>query len=158
MSHTDVLTTLDCGKMFVLSSSQLAKLLRMSCTEDGDRSGWGDALDVGTGDGDNIARWFDLFSSISCTEVNRKMCEKLRKNRKITQVWETDSLATIPTTFDVITICNVLDRCDTPASLLRDAYTHLRDSRSRVVVTVPLPLSPSVEAGWGVWRQPKESL
>ena len=54
--------------------------------------------------------------------------------------------------FDVVTLFNVLDRCDQPVSLLRSLRARLRDGRSRLVLAVPLPLRPAVESGSEVCR------
>ncbi|ROT65039.1 Methyltransferase-like protein 9 [Penaeus vannamei] len=48
--------------------------------------------------------------------------------------------------YDVITCLNLLDRCDTPKTLLKDIYRKLRPDGTLVVALV-LPFSPYVEYG-----------
>lgn len=50
------------------------------------------------------------------------------------------------TEYDVITCLNLLDRCDTPKTLLKDIYRKLRPDGTLVVALV-LPFSPYVEYG-----------
>lgn len=47
----------------------------------------------------------------------------------------------------MITFFNVLDRCDHPLTILKGLKSQLKDLSSRVILTVPLPLYPSVEEG-----------
>lgn len=157
LHHTDVLATLDCGKMFILSSTQIDKLLKSSYNDNITKSTtWGDLLDIGTGDGKNLQRWKKLFNTISCTEVNKKMIKKLQIF-KDTNIYETDNLKIITDKFDIITLCNVIDRCNKPQTLLNDITNYLKNKDSRIIITAPLPLRQSVETING-WKEPDESL
>merc|ERR1711957_509274 len=56
----------------------------------------------------------------------------------------------------VVSLLNVLDRCDEPSQLLRDCAAQLHPA-GKLLVSVVLPFRPSVEVG-GVLRPPRESL
>lgn len=59
--------------------------------------------------------------------------------------------------FDVISCFNVIDRCSTPITLLKQIKARLRDQNSRVILATPLPLNPSVEIG-KQWVAPAERI
>ena len=120
---------------------------------------FGSYLDIGAGDGAVTAHVAPLFTHTSATEVAPRMCSRLRAHGFT--VYETYDITTgIPAEarFDTISIFNVIDRCDKPLSLLRDARARLRGPDSRLVLSVPLPLQPSVEFAPREWRAPTERI
>jgi 2-polyprenyl-3-methyl-5-hydroxy-6-metoxy-1,4-benzoquinol methylase len=62
-------------------------------------------------------------------------------------VLDIDKWSDVQEPYDVITCLNLLDRCDKPLSLLRDAKKVLKSGTGRLVVAVVLPFSPCVESG-----------
>ena len=59
--------------------------------------------------------------------------------------------------FDVVSLLNVLDRCDKPKTLLREIRPLLRRPGGQLLVAVVLPFCPFVEDGSGQ-RPPAERL
>ena len=59
--------------------------------------------------------------------------------------------------FDVISCFNVIDRCATPITLLKQIKARLRDHNSRLILATPLPLNPSVENG-KQWVAPHQQI
>ena len=145
-SLTDVNALLGRGQMFVLSTEQAKDLLQIK-----DRGG--SLLDVGAGDGGVTARLSPLFSHVTCTEVSAPMCRRLKaRTGVINEVFKTDTLSSSQgapfnrdNSFDVVSILNVIDRCDNPATLLRDACRLVKRESGRVLLAVVLPFSEFVE-------------
>jgi len=59
--------------------------------------------------------------------------------------------------YDVVSLLNVIDRCDQPADLLRDACRLARRDGGRVLLAVVLPFSEFVEDG-SLRRHPRGAL
>lgn len=103
-------------------------------------------LDVGAGAGYVTEGARDLFRQISCTETSPAMQRRLR--RRGFEV-HTGALEALPAlAFDVVSCFNVLDRTARPHSLLRAAVARLAPG-GRLLVAVPLPLSPHVHVAGG---------
>ena len=108
-------------------------------------------------DGNVTQNLSTLFRRVVTTEVSLPMCKRLR-NRG----WEciqTD----LPSrkninheTFDVVSLLNVLDRCDRPRTLLQ-RIRELLKPQGRLLLAVVLPFCPFVESGVRK-LQPRELL
>lgn len=107
----------------------------------------GRLLDVGAGSGDVTVHARSLFREIVTTETSRPMARRLRR-RGFT--CHRVDLAREPLSgggpFDVVSLLDVLDRCDRPRSLLR-AAAGLTVPAGRLLVSVPLPVRPHVDVG-----------
>ena len=147
-SLTDVNAILGRGQMFVLSTAQAQQLLPFEGGPGGRR-----LLDVGAGDGGVTARLRPLFSHVTCTEVSQPMCRRLRtRTGVVDQVVHSSALARAQGApfdrdgaFDCVSLFNVIDRCDHPAELLRDACRLVRRDGGRLLLAVVLPFSEFVE-------------
>ncbi|MBP7685731.1 MAG: methyltransferase domain-containing protein [Deltaproteobacteria bacterium] len=142
MSDYDANGLLGTHDMRVLGSAQWRTLL-------GDRL-HGRLLDVGAGDGHVTAELTGAMvdmSSVVTTELSPKMAARLRERGF--RCHELD-LATQalpePGPFDVIAMLNVLDRSARPLTLL-ERLRELLAPRGRLLLAVPLPLSPHVHVG-----------
>jgi len=93
---------------------------------------------------------------VTCTEVSGPMCARLRARRGVVdRVVAAHGLARGQAgaggafdedgQFDVVSLLNVIDRCDRPAELLRDAARLVRRDGGRLLLAVVLPLSEFVE-------------
>jgi len=117
----------------------------------------GKLLDIGAGDGRVTSQLAPLFSEVTTTEVSHNMVKRLRSRGF--KCFETSDLRNIPFEggYDVISFLNVLDRCNEPITILKNMRRLMRSGNSRLLLAVPLPLSPAVESGSG-WKEPKERL
>ena len=168
-SVTDTNGILGRGQMFVMSRAHYRELLGSALasaavvSEEGGASALGGSergaplpaasqltlLDVGAGDGDVTARLAPLFGHVSVTEVSRPMARRLAQRGYDTHVtpFLTEDSFPEPGVFDVVSVHNVLDRCDHPRELLRGAIRLLRPVTGRLLLAVVLPLCEFVEDG-----------
>jgi len=172
MSVTDTNGVLGRGQMFVVSRAHVRELLApvfdapppppppvgasavrsgAEVTGGGGTSGGRRLrlLDVGAGDGGVTAHLAPYFDDVWATEVSRPMAGRLREKGYsvvVTPVLTPEVFPT-PASFDVVSIFNVLDRCDHPADLLRGAARLLRPDTGRLLLAVVLPFSEFVEDG-----------
>lgn len=109
--------------------------------------GGGRLLDVGAGSGDVTVHAQRVFSEIVTTETSGPMVRRLRRRGLACHRVDL-SCDRLPDSapFDVVSLLNVLDRCDRPRSLLC-AARDLLAPEGRVIVTVPLPARPHVDVG-----------
>ncbi|XP_062501872.1 protein-L-histidine N-pros-methyltransferase-like isoform X2 [Corticium candelabrum] len=152
MSLTDMNGLLGRGATFLFSSSQLRMLMNAAGVTNMVHS---TVLDIGAGDGTITDEMKEVFcSSISVTEKSRTMRQTLR--RKGYTVLDVDQWhAAEP--FDVISLLNVLDRCDKPMSLLQDIHNSLAQTGGILLLAVVLPFDPIVLKGpWKI--APTEKL
>lgn len=166
MSRTTANGLVGRGGMFVLSNAQARRLLRPSNTPpeealplESSRLPFHSLLDIGAGDGGVTAKLAPLFETVYATEYSASMRWRLRR-RGYTVLDHIDPFHDPVTRerrfFDVIACLNVLDRADTPLTLLRE----MRDSLSPngvVLLAVVLPWCPFVEFG-REQRVPSERL
>ena len=114
-------------------------------------------LDVGAGDGyvTQVA-YYPLFKNIEVTEASAGCIESLKNNPFITNVhFETSLKKFITTTsanindkkmntIDLISMLNVLDRCDKPLTMLKDAHACLQNSNGKLIIALTYPHRPFV--------------
>jgi SAM-dependent methyltransferase len=184
-SRTDVNGFLGRGSMHVLSREQAKMLLRRAggLPEDADGRPTGRLLDIGAGDGAVTTRLAPLFESVVTTEVSAPMVRRLRSRGW--QCYHTDmptpelvagggcgkgecvlrdgarsSAGKVGGPdcegFDVVSLFNVLDRCDEPLTLLQQCRRLLRPG-GLFLLAVVLPFCPFVEDG-AAQRRPSEKL
>jgi SAM-dependent methyltransferase len=104
-------------------------------------------LDVGSGEGERIAKLFPGSAKITAVEESKEMCRTLRRNRKIQRVIESDSeelrVADFADNYDLITMqWNVMGHVKNPVLLLRLLYEVL-DSSGLLIFDVNNPLNVS---------------
>lgn len=103
-------------------------------------------LDIGAGAGYVTEGARELFQHVTCTETSRAMQRRLRSRGFDVH---TGALASLPErAFDVVSCFNVLDRTARPHPLLREAALRLTHA-GRLLIAVPLPLSPHVHVAGG---------
>lgn len=107
----------------------------------------GRLLDIGAGSGDVTIHARSLFREIVTTETSGPMVRRLRRRGFVAHRVDL-SRARLPdaTPFDVVSLLDVLDRCERPRSLLR-AASALRAEGGSLLVSVPLPARPHVDLG-----------
>lgn len=153
LSDFDAYGLLGMYPMHLLSRAQFAELLPRDAPGAQPRR----LLDIGAGNGDLTALAAPGFDDVSATETSRVLRRRLRK--KGFRVLPHD-LAREPLPaafrFDAVLCLNVLDRCTHPLTLLRNARAALAPN-GRLVLSVPLPLSPHVQVG-GETVDPAEPL
>jgi SAM-dependent methyltransferase len=103
-------------------------------------------LDVGAGQGFVTEQARGAFEEISVTETSKSMLRILRKCGFI--IFKNGAEK-----FDVVSILNVLDRCDFPFDMLDDAVSFLKPDGLLLVAT-PLPFKPYVRSLGG--RRPQK--
>ena len=169
-SITDTNAILRRGQMFVLSDGAVRQLLATPSVAAGDADGGADGisaaigagagagaplslrrgrlLDVGAGDGGVTAILARHFDEVHATEVSRPMAARLRERGYTVHETPYLSADAFPHahSYDVVSILNVLDRCDHPAALLESARRLLKPD-GRLLLAVVLPFSEFVEEG-----------
>lgn len=172
MSLTDANAMLGRGKMHVLSEEQVRDLLRNEETKkDSSSATKRILLDVGAGEGEVTMKFKEggQFDNIVATEASSPMVKRLRQ-KNIDVVVESYDVETVieesvkagvefegTDSFDTICLLNVLDRCDTPFTLLGQLRKLLKDKDGKLVIAVVVPFRPFVEDG-NNHRAPKEKL
>lgn len=116
----------------------------------------GSLLDVGAGQGFVTEHARSLFSSITATETARSMVRRLWDRGFAAHPLDiTDSPAAFPKeSYDVVSVLNVLDRCERPLTLLSNALSFLRHG-GLLIISDPLPISQRVR---GAHHVVKESI
>lgn len=104
-------------------------------------------LDVGAGDGLVTDLMKPLFHEVETTELSRNMAKRLReRGYECHEIDLTEETLSELNRFDCICLLNVIDRTSRPLTLLSQCKEMLTAS-GRLVVAVPLPLSPHVHVG-----------
>lgn len=114
-------------------------------------------LDVGAGSGDVTVHARSCVGEIVTTEISVPMARRLRKRGFVCH--RVDLAREVPAdlgSFDVVSLLNVLDRCDRPRSLLKRALS-LLEPEGVIVFAVPLPARPHLDVG-GATVDPDEPL
>jgi SAM-dependent methyltransferase len=108
----------------------------------------GRLLDVGAGDGGVTALLQPHFQEVHATEVSRPMARRLRERGYTVHEtpYLTEEAFPHSHSYDVVSILNVLDRCDHPGSMLSSARRLLKPD-GRLLLAVVLPFSEFVEEG-----------
>ncbi|KAL5466722.1 hypothetical protein EMCRGX_G030870 [Ephydatia muelleri] len=143
LSRTDINGLLERGHMFVFSKLHLRKLISRAQFER-DRTS-STLLDIGAGDGCVTQQFGEFATSVCVTEASVLMRRALqRKNFRVLDLdkWYGPSAPT----YNLISILNVLDRCDKPRTLLSQAYGQL-EIGGLLVIALVLPFAPFVEQG-----------
>jgi SAM-dependent methyltransferase len=110
----------------------------------------GALLDVGAGDGNVTEKLAWLFESVSVTEVSEPMIARLTERGYSAYLTDTVSPAQLgEPRFQCVSCLNVLDRCSTPLTLMRQLRAMLDPANPRAVIliAVVLPFCPFVENG-----------
>jgi SAM-dependent methyltransferase len=153
LSDFDINGLLGTYPMHVLSTEQWRTLLKQASPEGVTHKR---LLDVGAGRGDATKLLAELFTEVTVTETSRTMAKRLRRQgfrcieADITESMKEGEI------FDVVSLLNVLDRCDRPLSLLAKARTLLNHG-GLLIVALVLPYGPFVYDG-GQPRPPRERL
>ncbi|ETV90655.1 hypothetical protein, variant 3 [Aphanomyces invadans] len=142
-SVTDTNGMLHRGQMFVFSRAQAARLLNFPNGRCG-----GKLLDIGAGDGNVTAKLATFVDTVYSTEVSMPMVRALNAkgfNATHTAVLShPDIIANGP--YEMISLLNVLDRADTPLTLLNQIRDLLTPT-GVLLIAVVLPFSAFVEMG-----------
>ncbi|XP_038067322.1 methyltransferase-like protein 9 [Patiria miniata] len=147
MSSTSINGLLDRGCMFVFSMEQFRSLLEINADFKADH-----LLDLGAGDGKVTEIMAGHFRRVSATEVSYTMQRRLRQLGYT--ILGLDQWAGHK--YDVISCLNLLDRCERPATIMRDIHRSLVPGGVTIVAMV-LPFKPFVESGFNQNR-PVENL
>lgn len=162
MSLTDANGFLGRGQMHVLSRAQGEELLapgleaRRVALAAAQTSGSASAadralrlLDVGAGDGEVTAKLAHLFQEVHATEVSQQMAKRLRAKgyRVSTEPFLTPEAYPETGSYDVVSLLNLLDRCDYPLEQLRGAARLMRPVTGRLLIALVLPYAEFVEEG-----------
>lgn len=156
LSDFDINGILGTYPMHVLSRAQWQTLLQASGQPLFDRETWGRLLDIGAGRGDATAELGQLFSEVVVTETSRHMAKRLRKLGYECIAEDISSRDDLKHQFDVVSLLNVLDRCDRPMSLLATARQVVKPGGMMLLALV-LPYKPFVY-DHGQPRAPLERL
>ena len=158
LSDFDINGILGTYPMHVLSSAQWQTLLRASAADAplSDRESWGRLLDIGAGRGDATAELAQLFSEVVVTETSRTMAKRLRKLGYECIEEDISLRDDLKHQFDVVSMLNVLDRCDRSMSLLATARQIVKPG-GLLLLALVLPYKPFVY-DQGQPRAPLERL
>lgn len=123
-----------------------------------DRLQDGKLLDIGAGQGFVTEKARELFSSITTTETSRSMTKRLRAEnfRSVRKDIALHPELFLKKEFDVISILNVLDRCERPKTLLKNCLEFLKDD-GVLIITDPLPLEAHLRNN-SIFSKPEETL
>lgn len=147
LSDFDINGFLGTYPMHVLSTQQWRVLLPCA---------GGRLLDVGAGRGDATAQLAVLFDETVVTETSQAMARRLKKQGYECLVGDIVERSDLNEKFDAVSLLNVLDRCDSPLSLLGVARRALKEG-GLLIVALVLPYGPFVYDG-GAARRPRERL
>jgi SAM-dependent methyltransferase len=111
---------------------------------------------VGAGRGDATSELAPLFSQVTVTETSKPMARRLRKLGFECIEGDICDRSDLVRQFDVVSLLNVLDRCDRPMSLLAKARQALKPGGLMLIALV-LPYKPFVYDR-GQPRAPMERL
>lgn len=147
LSDFDINGLLDTYPMHVLGRRQWEHVLP---------DAGGRLLDVGSGNGDVTAALAPLFDDVTVVETSRWMARRLRRRGYRCHAVDLGAEAVPGGPYDVISLLNVLDRCDRPLSLLGNLRAALAPE-GRLVIALVLPYRPFVYDG-PISRAPTERL
>lgn len=154
LSRTDINGLLERGHMFVFSKLHLRKLLSLAQLAEREPP-FSAVLDLGAGDGCVTQQFTEFATSIYVTETSTVMGRVLQ--RKHFHVLGLDNwYGPSAPTYNLVSILNVLDRCDKPRTLLSLAHGQL-EKGGLLIIALVLPFAPFVEQG-ARKVQPSETL
>ncbi|KAE8896488.1 hypothetical protein PF005_g3384 [Phytophthora fragariae] len=145
-SLTDANGILGRGQMFVLSRSQVQRLLHRELPVAG---GGGSLLDIGAGDGNVTASLASLVDQVTTTEASAPMVAHLNA-RGYNSVQTCDlqhEFVQSRKPYNIISLLNVLDRADKPLTMLKEIREMLHPESGLFLLAVVLPFSAFVEVG-----------
>eukprot|EP00049_Salpingoeca_infusionum_P000657 m.41479 g.41479 ORF g.41479 m.41479 type:complete len:316 (-) comp10561_c1_seq2:142-1089(-) len=138
------------GRMFVLSTEQARRVLRLDSSVKLDR-----LLDIGAGDGYVTKCLAPLFHNVEVTETNVVMRFRLRRWGWLCHNVET--WLKTPYKYDVISCLNVLDRCDRALDLISDMKSKLTPN-GLILIALVHPYNPFVDDHGARGRRPSQPL
>jgi len=148
ISDYDANALLNMYPMHLFGTAQVERLL--------DRERGGRLLDIGAGSGDVTASMIPLFDVVEAVETAWAARWRLRRRGLICHAYDVAGVGIEGEGYAVISLLNVLDRADRPATLLERCRAKMtRDTR--LLISVPLPYRPHVYVG-GASRAPRERL
>lgn len=167
-SHTDVNALLNTGNMFVFSKQQLHILLDKYITQLRQTYNNICLLDIGAGSGNVTAQFATLVDTIYVNEVSQYMIQVLQTKQYIAYTYSSTDVKYIINDMQqrskqqqssphIISILNVLDRCNEPLTLLKQIYQYTNYDTILLIALV-LPYKPYVENNDGSWTEPTEQL
>lgn len=137
--------------MFVLSTTHAQSLLSLYLVDRGKvGSEIKKLLDIGAGDGEVTSKLAPLFHEVHVTEVSKQMGRRLRQKGFVVTI--TPDISPGPNfygegTFDVVSLLNLLDRCDNPADMIVNAAKLMKRETGLMLIALVLPYSEFVEEG-----------
>ncbi|KYQ93093.1 putative DREV methyltransferase [Tieghemostelium lacteum] len=165
-TKTDIMGYLNMGKMYILSTSQFKHMLfrmepqqQQSSEPQQQIVKYESLLDIGSGCGEITLRLMPLFHNTLATEASRGMINSL-KRKSINSLYCTDlnhCRELKEKQFSVVSLLNVLDRCEKPLTLLKDIKNYLQPGKGKLLLAVVYPFEPYVEFG-GIENEPLETL
>lgn len=168
MTITSINGYLNRGKMFVISKSQLTKLIpelnspeslthQVNSTVSEENSPHGEKrllLDLGAGDGNVTDKLSVFFTETHCTEISPVMQKILaRKQFKLLNCSSWHQQPDLK--YDLIACLNLLDRCDQPITILQQMKSKLKPT-GLILMALVLPFNQFVEES--VNNRPSESI
>ena len=103
--------------------------------------GGGRLLDVGAGSGDVTSALAPCFDEVEATEVSRGMARRLNKRGVPCHTFDVTEAPLADSSFDAVSLLNVLDRCQKPRQLLRHCLQSLKTG-GVFIVALALPYRP----------------
>jgi len=171
MSLTEANAMLGRGAMHVFSRKQVEKVLEVAGVS-GSSSSRGWYMDVGAGCGEVTETLARVFGGKTCaTESSAGMAARLRE-RGFEVVLESDSIENVvervrsseggddllPHGFDVVSALNLVDRIETPMTLMRQLRECLQPGRGILILAIVVPFRPFVERADGSRGKPLETV
>ncbi|EGC36324.1 hypothetical protein DICPUDRAFT_32061 [Dictyostelium purpureum] len=163
-TKTDIMGYIGMGKMFILSTNQYKRILRLIYNDNNNEKNLDDLLylntmnNIGSGCGTTTLCMAPLFKFVTATEASKGMVYSLKK-KGIDSVFcldieQCEELK--DTSYDIISCLNVLDRCEKPISLLNSIKNFLNPN-GKIILAVVYPFRPYVEFG-GIDNKPLEHI
>lgn len=149
MTKTSINGLLRRGSMFIFSKKQFEVLMDIDENWPG-----GTLLDLGAGDGHITQHMAPYFSQVYTTETSGPMTWRLFE--KGYHVIGIDEWTEHHEMYDVISILNLLDRCEKPLHLMQNIRKCIK-KEGKVILAVVFPYKPYVEFG-GINNKPLELM
>ncbi|GAB6030663.1 hypothetical protein CHUAL_007519 [Chamberlinius hualienensis] len=151
MTKTSINGLLNRGSMFVFSDKQFESLLGIGESWKGKYM-----LDIGAGDGkvtEVMAKYFEQTFVTEASPVMRRILSK--KDYKVLGIdtWPDDQRK-----YDLISCLNVLDRCNTPITLLKLMMAKVNPDGGLILLAFVTPFQPYVEFGHNGTNLPIERM